>query len=589
MYGVSELRIEADAGLGASSWTPSPWRSAWGYARRVRYLWSVVAIALFAGCGASPGVPSTKPAAEASYQLVLANGRVVDGTGAPWFRADVGIVGDRIAAIGDLSAARAERRIDVHGEMIAPGFIDMLGQSELHVLIDNRVESKIRQGITTEITGEGNLAGPTNAVLDAEAKPFLDQFGLTVDWRDLAGYRRRLETRGSAINLGLYVNAASVRGVVLGLGKVEPTALQVAEMERVVATAMSQGALGLSSALIYPPGSYAKTEELIAMAKVAARHGGIYATHMRDEADNEMAALEETFRIAREAKIAVEIFHLKAAGKNNWGKMKDIAARIESARAEGIDVTADMYPYEAAANGLMANVPGWAADGGIDKMIARFHDRADRERIRKELWRSPIAKEDPADILLASSPNPNLQRYMGKRLTQVATDMGRTPEDALLDLVEADRGATTVVRFLMNEDDVSFGLSLPWVSLDCDAPGQATDGPFAKELTHPRAFGSAPRLLGHYARDRRLFSVEEAVRKMTSLPARRMRLVDRGLLRPGMAADIAVFDAARVIDRATFDAPLRYPEGIDWVIVNGQVVLDQGKLTDARPGRFLTH
>ena len=556
----------------------------------MRYFWSIVAIGLFAGCGASPVVPSTKAAtAEASYQLVLANGKVVDGTGAPWFRADVGIVGDRIAAIGDLSAARAERRIDVRGEMIAPGFIDMLGQSELHVLVDNRVESKIRQGITTEITGEGDLAGPTNAVLDAEAKPFLDRFGLTVDWRDLAGYRRRFEARKSAINLGIYVNAAMVRGVVLGLGNVQPATPQLAEMERVVATAMSQGALGLSSALIYPPGSYAKTEELIALAKVAARYGGIYATHMRDEADDEAAALEETFRIAREAKIPVEIFHLKAAGKNNWGKMKDIAARIERARAEGIDVTADMYPYEAASNGLMANVPGWAVDGGIDKMIARFHDRAERERIKKELWRSSIAKEDPADILLASSPDPKLQRYMGKRLSQVATEMGRTPEDALLDLVEADRGATRVVRFLMSEDDVSFGLSLPWVSLDCDSPGQATDGPFAKELTHPRGFGSAPRLLGHYARDKRLFSVEEAVRKMTSLPARRMRFADRGLLRPGMAADITVFDPARVIDRATFDAPLRYPEGIDWVVVNGHVVLDQGKLTEARPGRFLTH
>ena len=556
----------------------------------MRHAWSLVAIALFAGCGASPPVLSTKSAAgEASYQLVLANGRVVDGTGGPWFRADVGIVGDRIAAIGDLSAARAERRIDVHGEMIAPGFIDMLGQSELHVLVDNRVESKIRQGITTEITGEGNLAGPTNAVLDAEAKPFLDQFGLTVDWQDLAGYRHRFEAHQSAINLGIYVNAGSVRGVVLGLGKVDPTAPQIAEMERVVGTAMSQGALGLSSALIYPPGSYAKTEELIALAKVAARHGGIYATHMRDEADGEMAALEETFLIAREAKIPVEIFHLKAAGKDNWGKMKDIAARIEKARAEGIDVTADMYPYEAASNALMGNVPGWAADGGIDKMIARFHDRPQRERIQKELWRSRIAKEDPADILLASSSNPNLRRYMGKRLTEVAKEMGRTTEDALLELVEADRGATTVVRFLMSEEDVSFGLSLPWVSIDCDAPGQATDGPFVKELTHPRAFGSAPRILGHYARDKRLFSVEEAVRKMTSLPARRMRLADRGLLRPGMAADIAVFDPAKVIDRATFDAPLRYPEGIDWVIVNGQIVLDQGKLTEARPGRFLTH
>ncbi len=555
----------------------------------MRQALGIVAIGLSAGsCAVS--APSSTPATvrQGSYDLVLANGRVVDGTGAPWFRADVGIVGDRIAAVGDLSNASASRRIDVHGGMIAPGFIDMLGQSELNVLVDNRVESKIRQGITTEITGEGISAGPTNDVLNGEAKPFLDRFRLTVDWTDLAGYRRRFEAQKSTINIGTYVGAASVRGVVLGLGKVDPTAAQLGEMERVVETAMKQGALGLSSALIYPPGSYAKTEELVALAKVAARYGGVYATHMRDEADEEMPALEETFRIGREAKIPVEIFHLKAAGKSNWGKMKDIVARIERARAEGIDVTADMYPYTAASNGLVSNVPGWAADGGIDKMIARFHDPAQRERIKKDLWRSAMAKEDPGDILLASSPDPSLQRYMGKRLTQVAKEMGKSPEDALLDLVEADRGTTFVVRFLMHEDDVALGLSQPWVSLDCDNPGQATDGPFAKELAHPRGFGSAARLLGHYARDKRLFSIEEAVRKMTSLPARRMRLADRGLVRPGMAADITVFDPARVADIATYETPLRYSEGIDWVLVNGQVVLDQGKLTEARPGRFLT-
>ena len=531
--------------------------------------------------------PTAKPTGP--FDIVVANGKVVDGTGAPWFRADVGIVGDRIAAIGDLSTATAGRRIDVHGEMVAPGFIDMLGQSELNVLIDNRVESKIRQGITTEITGEGISAGPTNDVVNAEAKPFLDRFRLKIDWRDLAGYRRRFERDKSTINLGTYVGAASVRAIVLGLGDVKPTADQLAEMEGVAETAMIEGALGVSSALIYPPGSYAATEELIALSKVAARYGGIYATHMRDEADHETSALDETFRIAREAKIPVEIFHLKTAGKGNWGKMRDVVARVERARAEGLDVTADMYPYVAASNNLSANVPGWAADGGTDKMIARFHDPVQRERIKGELWKSGVAKEAPGDILLASCTNESLKRYMGKRLSQAAQQMGRTPEDALLDLVEADRGSTFVIRFVMSEDDVSLGLSQPWVSLACDNPGQAIDGPFANELAHPRAFGSAPRLLGHYARDGRLFSLEEAVRKMTSLPARRMRLADRGLIRPGMAADVTVFDPVRIRDVATYEAPLRYSEGVDWVIVNGEIVLDQAKLTAARPGRFLTH
>jgi N-acyl-D-amino-acid deacylase len=562
---------------------------------------AVVTFVVLAGCArpsapcAAPAIaaamPATSPTATStgSFDIIVANGRVVDGTGAPWFRADVGIVGDRIAAIADLSTASAVRRIDVRGEMVAPGFIDMLGQSELNLLIDNRVESKIRQGITTEITGEGNSVAPTNDVVDAEAKPFLDRFRLRIDWRDLAGYRRRFDRDKSAINLGTYVGAASVRAVVLGLGDVKATAQQLAEMERVTATAMKQGALGLSSALIYPPGSYATTEELIALAKVAARYGGIYATHMRDEGDHETSALDETFRIGREAKIPIEIFHLKAAGKANWGKMKDLVARIEAARKEGLDVTADMYPYVAASNNLSATIPGWAADGGVDKMIARFHDPAQRERIKAELWKPALAKEAPDGILLASCTNESLKRYMGKRLSEAAREMGRTPEDALLDLVEADRGSTAVVRFIMSEDDVRLGLSQPWVSLVCDNPGQAIDGPFANELAHPRAFGSAPRLLGHYARDMRLFSLEEAVRKMTSLPARRMRLADRGLLRPAMSADITVFDPVRIKDVATYEAPLRYSEGVDWVIVNGEIVLDQAKLTPARPGRFLTH
>jgi dihydroorotase/N-acyl-D-amino-acid deacylase len=559
--------------------------------RRAPFVLSaVVAAALACGgapCPSAPAVPATSAPRGEAFDLVIANGRVVDGTGAPWFRADVGVRGDRIAAIGDLAAAPTKRRVDVHGDFVAPGFIDMLGQSEMFVLVDNRLESKVRQGITTEITGEGVSVAPIDDALVAEQKGFLDRFKLTIDWRDLAGYRARFEKNKSAINLGTYVGAASVRGVVLGLGDVAPTPAQLARMESLADAAMAQGALGLSTALIYPPGSYAKTPELVALAKIAAKHGGVYATHMRNEGNEESAALDEVFTIAREAKIPVEIFHLKAAGKRNWGKLKEAVAKIERARAEGLDVTVDMYPYVAASNNLSANVPTWAADGGVDRMIARFHDPALREKIKKQLWDSDA--EAAEDILLASCVAPELGKYMGKRLAQAAREMNKSPEDALLDIVEADRGLTMVVRFLMNEEDVTFGLSQPWVSLGVDNPGQATDGPFAHELAHPRGFGAAPRLLGVYAREKRLFSMEEAVRKMTSLPARRMRLADRGVLRPAMIADVTVFDPAKIKDRATFEAPLAYSEGVSWVVVNGVIVLEDGKLTAERPGRFVTH
>ncbi len=528
-------------------------------------------------------------AAKPQFDLVLANGRVVDGSGAPWFRGDLGIRGDRIAAIGDLSRSPSARRIDVGNRMVAPGFIDLLGHSERQLLVDNRVESKIRQGITTEITGEGVSIAPLNALALERWKPFLERFHLKVNWTDFAGYFKRFEATGSTINLGTFVGAAQVRTVVLGLEDVQPSPAQLVEMEKMVETAMKQGARGVSTALIYQPGSYAKTPELIALAKVAARYGGVYASHIRGEAETEMQALDEAFAIGREARIPVEIWHLKASGRENWGKMKDVVARIERARSEGIDVAANMYPYEASGNDLSANVPDWAHAGGIDRMIARFKDSAQREKIKSELWHGGLGSETAEAILLVSSVSPAVKKYLGKRLSEVAKEMGRTPEDALLDLIELAHTRIGVIRFTMSEDDVQLGLKQPWVSLGIDAAGQAMDGPFAGDLTHPRAFGSAVRLLGHYARDLHLFSIEEAVRKMTSQPAQRVGLYDRGLLRPGMAADVTVFDSSSVRDLATYEDPLRYSEGIAYVIVNGKVVLDAGKMTLERPGRILKH
>ncbi len=450
---------------------------------------TICACGLLASCSSAP----LSPARGGDYDLVLANGRIVDGTGAPWFRGDVGIRGDRIAAVGVLSAAKAARRIDVQGRMVAPGFIDLLGQSELYLMIDNRVESKIRQGITTEITGEGGSAAPLNDEMLAELKPFLDRYKLRADWTDLAGYFRRVRETGSTINLGTFVGAASIRGLVLGLGDVQPGPEQLAAMERATARAMEQGALGVSSALIYPPGSYARTPELIALARVAARYGGVYASHIRGEADRVLEALDEAIAIGREAGIPVEVWHLKVAGRNNWGRMKELVARIERARSEGVDLSANMYPYEAARNGLVANIPEWAQAGGTDAMLARFHDPAQRARIKAGLWHGGLGEEVPEGILLVSALNPALKKYMGKRLSEAAREMGKPPDEALLDLVEGDRGNVEVVRFVMNEDDVQLGLRQPWVALGVDEPGQALDGPFKGELVHPRGFGAAPR------------------------------------------------------------------------------------------------
>jgi N-acyl-D-aspartate/D-glutamate deacylase len=349
---------------------------------------------------------------------------------------------------------------------------------------------------------------------------------------------------------------------------------------------MRQGAFGVSSGLIYQPGSFARTPELIALARVAARHGGIYASHIRSEAKRIGDALDEAFTIAREARVPVEIWHLKVAGRANWGRMKEVAGRIEAARAAGLDVTADMYPYLASANNLSATIPDWAHASGVDAMVARIRDPEQRARMLKEIEEEGF---HPEDILLLSAINPEARRFLGKRLDAVALEWGKPPAEALLDLVALDHGNVGVARFGMSEDDVRLGLSLPWVSICTDYGARALDGPFAADGAHPRAFGSMPRMLGHYARDEKLMPLEEAVRKMTSLPARRLGLQDRGLLRAGMKADLVVFDPAGVRDAPSFEKPFAYPEGIPYVLVNGKLVLENGRRTRERPGRALLH
>jgi N-acyl-D-amino-acid deacylase len=542
--------------------------------------------------------PSLEAQVEA-YDLIILNGRIVDGSGNPWFYGDVAIRGDRIVKVGQIGASRAIRRIDARGMIVAPGFIDMLGQSELNLLIDPRAESKVFQGITTEVTGEGGSPAPLNDYILKETEPFFKHFKITADWRTLGEYFARLERSHMAINLATYVGATQVRQYVLRDENRAPTATELDEMRKLVAQAMEEGAVGLSTSLVYAPAFYAKTDELIELAKVASRYGGVYATHMRNESNSIMPALDEALRIGSEANIPVEIFHLKMAGKPNWGKMRDVVARIEAARARGLDITADQYPYVAGATSLGANVPPWAHEGGTAKFVERLKDSKTRERLKQEM-RAPannwenfyLGAGGGEGILISSVLNRDLAKYEGKRLNEVARMMGpndrqRDEIDAMFDLLIADNAQTGMIVFLMSEEDVKLAMRQPWVSVGVDHGAVSLTGPLAEGKAHPRGYGSFPRILGRYVRDEQVVSLEEAIRKMTSLAANRVHLVERGLLKPGFFADIVVFDPQQIRDMATFEDPNRLSTGMRYVIVNGALVMSGGKQTNAMPGRPL--
>jgi dihydroorotase/N-acyl-D-amino-acid deacylase len=523
--------------------------------------------------------------------LLFTGGRIVDGTGAPWFVGDVCLDGDRVLAIGNLASAQAARRIDATGLVVAPGFIDMLGQSEYTVLVDGRAASKITQGITTEITGEGESIAPTSALLIAGDRDTWDYYGVTPDFTTLAGYWKAFERARPAINLGTFVGAGGVRRLVVGEADRGATPDEMAAMEATVARAMEEGALGLSSSLIYTPGRFASTEELIALAKVAARYGGSYITHQRDEGDDLVRmgidrSLDEVFRIAREAGIAAEIYHLKVSGKSTWGTMPRVLQRIESARADGLDISANQYPWTATSNALNASLPAWAREGGRDELVARLGDPAIRARLLDEMpMAEPAWPGLAADILITSVLNPSLKPLEGQTLADIARAQGKDPLTAMFDLLVADRANTSRITFKMSEDDVRAALRHPWVSMCTDSGAGAEDGILSRQKSHPRGWASTARILGKYVRDEKVLTLEEAIRKMTSLPASRMRLHDRGLLRPGMAADLVAFDPARVRGRSTYADPTHYSEGFAYVAVNGQLVVDGGRITDARPGR----
>jgi N-acyl-D-amino-acid deacylase len=533
--------------------------------------------------------------AEADYDLVIRNGRVVDGTGRRAFPADVAVRGDRVVRVGRVPlGARARRTIDARGLVVAPGFIDMLGQSEQNVLIDPRAMSKVMMGVTTEVTGEGGSIAPVNERLIKEDEAYYKRYNLTVDWRTLHEYFRRLALQGSGINLATFVGATQVRAYVVGFDNRAPTPAELEQMKTLVADAMEDGALGLSTSLQYVPARFARTDEIVELAKVARRYGGIYATHQRSEANALDASLVEVFDIARRARIPVEIWHLKTAYRKNWGRMPSVLARIRAARARGLDVTADVYPYTAASTGLAACLPPWAIEGGVEKMLGRLRDRETRARIRADILRETSEWENiylgsggAAGVLVGSVVNRELEGLQGKRVSEIAKEQGKDELEALFDIILADRGQTGAIYFMMSEDDLRAALREPFVSICTDSGARAADGPLAGSKSHPRGWGSYPRILSRYVRDERLLTLEQAVHKMTGQPAARVGLRDRGVLREGAFADITVFDPARVRDRATFEEPNQYPDGVEYVVVNGQLEVDGGQRTHANAGRPL--
>jgi len=528
------------------------------------------------------------------FDLVIANGQIIDGTGSPWYAGDIGIRNGHIAAIGRLAGANAKRTIDAHGMVVAPGFIDMLGQSELTILVNPHLPSKIFQGITTEFTGEGASIAPLNDRIIAADKLQYQHYGITPDWRDLAGYFTRLEKQGMGINLGTYVGATQVRRMIIGDDNRAPSPAELDQMKALVRTAMQQGAVGVSTSLQYAPAPYAKTDELIALASEAARFGGIYATHMRNEGDYILDAMDEAVRIGREAKIPVEIWHIKAAGKKNWGRMPDIVGKVNAARASGVEVTANTYAYPAWFNDMSAFIPPWAHDGGTAKMVERLRDPAHRAKLRADML-DPNGKWDnewqeipgPDAVLVAVVQNPALLALQGKRLNQIAADRGKDPIDTLMDILIEDSGYTYCAVFGMSEPDVVLALQQSWTSIDNDSPGTAPDGILGKEHPHPRAYGTFPRIIHKYVLEEHKLGLEDAIRKFSALPAQKMRLSDRGVLKQGMWADIVVFDPAELRDLATFDNPNQLSVGMRYVLINGVPVISEGKKTNALPGRVI--
>jgi len=542
----------------------------------------------------APSSSAKEPETSLPDDFIFENGRVADGTGAPLFAADVAISGGRVVAIGKLVGRAAKRRIDASGLVVAPGFIDLLGQSEYNVLVDKRAASKITQGITTEVTGEGDSIAPMDAKALEDGKDTWSKYGVYPDWTTLDGYFRSLERRGTAINLATFVGSGSVRAMVMGEEKRAATDAEIEKMKAIVDQAMREGALGVSSALQYVPNIYSSTDELVALAKVAAQYGGAYFTHQRSESSRIDESLDEVFRIAKESGARTHVWHLKTAYKPNFGRMPLILKRIEDARAQGVDVAANQYPYTRAANGLVANLPPWVREGGREALLKRLADPEIRNRVKAEMdrasddWENQWLGAGGAEgVMIAVVLEESLKPLEGKTIAQIAIEQKKDPRDVVIDVVIADRGNTGCIISIMDEADVRVALAHPLVSFGTDAPAAAVDGVYAKEGGHPRGWGSTARILGHYVREEKVLRLEEAIRKMTSFAAEAAGLPDRGLVKVGFPADLAVFDPKTVRDRSTYTQVHQYSEGIPYVAVNGVLVVDGGRITGATPGRAL--
>lgn len=553
---------------------------------------AVCVAALIAACAPATVRPETAPARP--FDLIIRHGTLYDGSGNAPVVGDVAIDGDHIAAIGDLSGARAAREIDATGLAVAPGFINMLSWANESLIVDGRAESDIRQGVTLEIFGEGESMGPLNAAMKRQMVEDQTDLKYKVEWTTLGEYLEYLARRGVAPNVASFVGATTVRIHEVGYIDRPPTPEELARMQALVRQAMEEGALGVGSSLIYAPAFYAKTDELIALAKAAAPYGGMYISHMRSEGNRLLEALEELLVIARTAHVPAEIYHLKAAGKANWGKLDDVVAKVESARREGTPVTACMYTYTAGATGLDAAMPPWVQEGGYKKWAERLRDPATRTKVAQEM-RTPtdqwenlyLGAGSPDNVILVGFKNEKLKPLTGKTLAEVAKTRGTSPEDTAMDLVVEDGSRVGTVYFLMSEENVRKQIAIPWVSLCSDGGAPAPEGVFLKSNPHPRAYGNFARLLGKYVRDEKVISLEQAVRRLTSLPATNLKLDRRGALRPGFYADLAIFDPAKIQDHATFEKPHQLATGMVHVFVNGTQVLANGAHTGAKPGRVV--
>ncbi|WP_165244685.1 N-acyl-D-amino-acid deacylase family protein [Paludisphaera soli] len=540
------------------------------------------------------GLVGGRPAIGQEYDVILRGGTVYDGSGGPAVAADVAVSGDRIAAVGDLHGARAGREIDARGLAVAPGFINMLSWAPSSLLVDGRSQGDVRQGVTLEVFGEGESCGPYTPALKAEAVRQQRDLRFDITWDTLGGFLETLERRGVSCNVASFVGAATVRSCVVGLDDRDPTVEELERMRVLVDQAMSEGALGVGSALIYAPGSYAKTDELVALCEVAARRGGMYISHIRSEGDRLLEAVDELIAIARRANIPAEIYHLKAAGRANWPKLDEALAKVEAARADGLKITADVYPYTAGATGLDAAMPTWVQAGGLDAWIARLKDPATRTRVVREIaepgadWESLYKAAGSADrVLLAGFKSDRLKPLTGKTLAEVAAVRGASPEETIVDLVVEDGSRVDAIYFFIDEENLRKELRKPWVSVCSDEGSFAPEGVFLRSNPHPRAYGSFARVLGRYVRDQRILPMEEAVRRLTSLPAENLKLDRRGRLAEGFFADVVAFDPTAIADLATYEAPHQYAVGVRTVLVNGAIVVDGGEHTGAKPGRAL--